>query len=110
MVALSVSTSAISSPALTRSPSFLYHFTTVPSVIVSESWGMVISAGIRLLLRWLGPADSRGLGCRGNGAVYSWHVNHGSNRAHRRRGGRHGRRRTPQVRSRHDRLDCRRPG
>ena len=51
MVALSVSTSTSSSPLLTLSPSCLCHFTTVPSVIVSESWGMVISAGIRVLLR-----------------------------------------------------------
>src|SRR5215208_5872804 len=46
MVALSVSTSAISSPARTLSPSFLCHLTTVPSVMVSESWGMVIWAGM----------------------------------------------------------------
>ena len=46
MTALSVSTSAISSPALTLSPSFLCHLTTVPSVIVSDSCGIVISAGM----------------------------------------------------------------
>ena len=39
MVALSVSISAIVSPALTLSPSFLSHFTTVPSVIVSRLLG-----------------------------------------------------------------------
>jgi hypothetical protein len=33
-------------PALTLSPSFLCHFTTVPSVMVSDSWGMVISTGM----------------------------------------------------------------
>src|SRR3954462_733909 len=47
MTALSVSTSAISSPARTLSPSFLCHLTTVPSVMVSESWGMVIWAGMK---------------------------------------------------------------
>src|SRR6266704_2072718 len=47
MVALSVSTSASSSPARTLSPSFLCHLTTVPSVMVSESWGMVIWTGIQ---------------------------------------------------------------
>src|SRR6476661_8732003 len=47
IVALSVSTSANSSPARTLSPSFLCHLTTVPSVMVSESWGMVICAGMR---------------------------------------------------------------
>ena len=46
IVALSVSISAMISPALSRSPSFLSHLTTVPSAIVSESWGMVISEGI----------------------------------------------------------------
>src|SRR5207245_10244419 len=51
MVALSVSMSAISSPALTRSPSFLFHLMTVPSVIVSESWGMVISKGMGLQIQ-----------------------------------------------------------
>src|SRR5437870_11477586 len=51
MVALSVSMSAISSPALTRSPTFLFHLMTVPSVIVSESWGMVISKGMGLQIQ-----------------------------------------------------------
>src|SRR5262249_54414337 len=57
MTALSVSTSAISSPAETLSPSFLCHFTTFPSVIVSLNCGMVISAGMESrLLR-----DRRGI-------------------------------------------------
>ncbi len=46
MTALSVSTSAIFSPAATLSPSRLSHLTTVPSDIVSDNWGMVISVGI----------------------------------------------------------------
>src|SRR5687768_14172680 len=46
MTALSVSTSAISSPALILSPSFLCHLTRVPSLIVSDSCGIVISAGM----------------------------------------------------------------
>ena len=45
-VALSVSTSAITSPGLICSFSFFSHFTSVPSVMVSESFGMVISIGI----------------------------------------------------------------
>jgi hypothetical protein len=49
IVALSVSISAISSPALTLSPSFLSHLTRVPSVIVSESCGIVSSAGMESL-------------------------------------------------------------
>jgi hypothetical protein len=48
MVALSVSISAISSPVRTLSPSFLSHLTTVPSVIVSDNWGIVISAAMRV--------------------------------------------------------------
>src|SRR2546428_3933554 len=50
-VALSDSTSAITSPFLTTSPLFFFHSTTVPSSIVSESLGMFTSA-IGLL-----PAD-----------------------------------------------------
>ena len=40
MVALSVSTSASMSPALTVSPSFLSHLTSVPTVMVSLSFGI----------------------------------------------------------------------
>ena len=40
MVALSVSTSASMSPDLTESPSFLSHLTSVPTVMVSLSFGM----------------------------------------------------------------------
>src|SRR5256712_9681128 len=43
-VALSDSTSAITSPFLTGSPLFFFHSTTVPSSIVSESLGMFMSA------------------------------------------------------------------
>src|SRR6266446_9548329 len=50
-VALSDSTSAITSPFLTGSPVFFFHSTTVPSSIVSESLGMFTSAIERL------PAD-----------------------------------------------------
>src|SRR5258708_3307334 len=50
-VALSDSTSAITSPFLTGSPLFFFHSTIVPSSIVSESFGMLISAIERL------PAD-----------------------------------------------------
>src|SRR6266851_8844905 len=42
-VALSDSTSAITSPFLTGSPVFFFHSTTVPSSIVSESFGMLMS-------------------------------------------------------------------
>src|SRR5260370_13056869 len=50
-VALSDSTSAITSPFLTGSPVFFFHSTIVPSSIVSESFAMLMS-GIELL-----PAD-----------------------------------------------------
>src|SRR3984893_2298031 len=42
-VALSDSTSAITSPFLTASPLFFFHSTTVPSSIVSESFGIFTS-------------------------------------------------------------------
>src|SRR5712691_379776 len=42
-VALSDSTSAITSPFLTGSPLFFFHSTTVPSSIVSESFGIFMS-------------------------------------------------------------------
>src|ERR1700683_2857846 len=48
MVALSVSTSARMSPDLTASPSFLSHFTKVPSVIEGLSRGMIMSLAIRV--------------------------------------------------------------
>src|SRR5438876_7397273 len=47
-VALSDSTSASTSPVFTSSPLFFFHSTIVPSSIVSESLGMLISA-IRVL-------------------------------------------------------------
>src|SRR6266851_5415308 len=47
-VALSDSTSAITSPFLTGSPVFFFHSTIVPSSIVSESLGMLTSAIERL--------------------------------------------------------------
>ena len=40
MVALSVSTSAMTSPTRTLSPSFFFHFRRVPSVMVSASLGI----------------------------------------------------------------------
>src|SRR5947209_19592460 len=42
-VALSDSASSITSPFLTASPLFFFHSTTVPSSIVSESFGMLTS-------------------------------------------------------------------
>src|SRR4051794_20096495 len=48
IVALSVSISAMISPALILSPSFLSHFTTVPSVMVSDCWGIVMGVGIEV--------------------------------------------------------------
>ena len=46
IVALSVSTSAMISPLLTVSPTFTFHFTITPSVIVSLILGMVIKSAI----------------------------------------------------------------
>src|SRR5690606_22457803 len=46
MVALSVSISAITSPGATLSPSLTSHLARLPSSIVGESAGMVISIGI----------------------------------------------------------------
>ena len=46
MVALSVSISAITSPAATESPSFLTHLESVPSSMVGESAGIRISTGM----------------------------------------------------------------
>ena len=46
MVALSVSISAITSPAATRSPSFFSHLARLPSVMVGDSAGMRISIGM----------------------------------------------------------------
>src|SRR5579859_7958092 len=50
ITALSVSISAMTSPCLIFSPSFLRHLTTVPSVMVSLICGMVNSADISLFL------------------------------------------------------------
>src|SRR5680860_117060 len=46
MVALSVSISAITSPARTASPSWTCHLASVPSSMVGDSAGMRISVGI----------------------------------------------------------------
>ncbi len=46
IVALSVSISAITSPAAILSPSFFNHLETLPSSIVGESAGIRISIGI----------------------------------------------------------------
>ena len=46
IVALSVSISAITSPAATLSPSFLSQRARLPSVIVGESAGIRISVGM----------------------------------------------------------------
>ena len=46
MVALSVSTSAMISPISTLSPWRIFHFNNVPSVIVSESLGILIRVGM----------------------------------------------------------------
>src|SRR6187551_3595857 len=46
MVALSVSISAMTSPALMASPSFFFQVARLPSVMVGDSAGMVISMGI----------------------------------------------------------------
>src|SRR5476649_1404806 len=48
IVALSVSTSARTSPDLTVSPSFLIHFKSVPSVIEGLSRGMRMSLAIKI--------------------------------------------------------------
>src|ERR1035437_2985245 len=48
IVALSVSISAITSPDLTLSPSFLSHLARLPFSIVGDSAGMRISVGMRL--------------------------------------------------------------
>jgi len=48
---LSVTTSTMGSSRLTKSPSLLSHFSTVPSVTDSPSWGILIWAKpMRLLL------------------------------------------------------------
>jgi len=46
IVALSVSTSASMSPDFTASPSFFSHLTSVPTVMVSLSFGISIICGI----------------------------------------------------------------
>ena len=49
MVALSVSISAITSPALTAWPSLMSHLASLPSSMVGESAGIRISVGMRYL-------------------------------------------------------------
>ena len=49
MVALSVSISAITSPAFTLSPSFFTHLARLPFSIVGDSAGISTSTGIGLL-------------------------------------------------------------
>ena len=49
IVALSVSISAMRSPALTESPSFTSHFASVPSSIVGDSAGILISIDMKVL-------------------------------------------------------------
>jgi hypothetical protein len=56
IVALSVSISAMTSPAATLSPSFFSHLARLPSSIVGDSAGIRISIGI------LVSADSAGCG------------------------------------------------
>ena len=51
IVALSVSTSAITSPGLMVSPTFLCHLASTPSVIEGLNAGMVISLAIRIFER-----------------------------------------------------------
>src|SRR5262249_917267 len=51
MVALSVSISAMTSPAFTVSPTFLCHLARLPSVMVGDSAGIRISMGIVFPLR-----------------------------------------------------------
>src|SRR5579862_6465643 len=66
MVALSVSISAMTSPALTLSPTCLCHFARLPSVMVGESAGIRISIGILcfpLVVR-AGSAIGHGFGRR----------------------------------------------
>src|SRR5690606_19530755 len=46
MVALSVSTSAIKSPELTLSPTFLCHFAITPSVMVSLIFGIFTTSAM----------------------------------------------------------------
>ncbi len=50
IVALSVSISAITSPAVTLSPSFFSHLESVPSSIVGERAGIRICTGISIVL------------------------------------------------------------
>src|SRR5262245_55149256 len=57
IVALSVSISAMTSPAFTGSPSFFSHLARLPSVIVGDSAGMRISMGMSIPLT--GPGDAR---------------------------------------------------
>ena len=52
MVALSVSISAMTSPDLTASPSFLSHLARLPFSMVGESAGIRTSIGMRRVTRW----------------------------------------------------------
>src|SRR5205823_1636045 len=65
IVALSVSTSAITSPEATLSPSLTFHLMMVPASIVSERRGMVMEMGMG---EWYGsardPADGLKAVCR----------------------------------------------
>ena len=58
MVALSVSTSARMSPISTESPTFLCHLMSVPSVMVSESFGISIWMAMERVSREGGAGES----------------------------------------------------
>src|SRR5690554_3803347 len=60
MVALSVSISAITSPATISSPSCLCHFASVPSVMVGESAGIKTSIVMAFFPRGSAVADGAG--------------------------------------------------
>src|SRR3981189_3440750 len=64
MVALSVSISAMTSPALTASPSFLSHLARLPFSMVGESAGMRILTGIKYLDFSADRAGRAGIGRR----------------------------------------------
>src|SRR5207248_11240758 len=64
IVALSVSISAITSPALTGSPSFLSHLARLPFSMVGESAGMRILTGIKYLDFSADRAGRAGIGLR----------------------------------------------
>src|SRR3954468_15665460 len=64
IVALSVSISAIASPALTGSPSFLSHLARLPFSIVGESAGMRMLTGMADLRASTDCAGGAGIGRR----------------------------------------------